>query len=175
MSIQAEELPALCPADQGMQILDSAKGVCLHLKGTSAADGTFTVASTVSRPLITMQCAHKDSALYANQEFTYDDAAGVITHTASGLVVSLDGPLRDGTLVTVVQAPKDVASPAPSQFKWFSPLTGGVIVSAMNNDFSITDAQVHNGAVKGLPVHMWKLKASLPSGVPNANWMANCK
>jgi len=38
----------------------------------------------------------------------------------------------------------------------------------------ITDSRVNADVSIGLPVHMWHLSASLPSGAPNAAWYANC-
>jgi hypothetical protein len=175
-TVLAEKLPTVCPAGTSLQIVDSAKSMCLHLKGSTNADGSFSVSTTVNRPLITMPCATKGSATFANQVFDYDDSAGVITHTASGLVLSLVGSLRDGTPVTAVAPPVGaVATPSPTTWKWFTPYTGGLISSGMDNTFSLTDSQVHSGANVGLPVHVWRLRSSLPSGAPNANWEVSCQ
>jgi hypothetical protein len=108
--------------------------------------------------------------------FVYDDAAGTLTHAASGLLVALQStPLRDGTALTVVSPAGGATQPTSSLWKWFDLYTGGLITSAVNNEYSITDSQVSNGVDKGLPVHMWRLKKSLPSGAPNANWVVSCQ
>ena len=63
---------------------------------------------------------------------------------------------------------------ALQKWVWADPTSGGTLASAADVNFEITDSMVNAGASIGLPVHMWHLKASLPSGAPNANWMAGC-
>jgi hypothetical protein len=176
-TVEVEKLPSVCPAGTSLQILDSAKSLCLHVKGASAADGSFAVSSTVRMPIVTMPCATKGTSTFGNQVFVYDDAAGTLKHNASGLLVALQStPLRDGTPLTVVApAAAGAAQSSSSLWKWFSPYTGGLITSSVDNTFSITDSLVNSGVDVGLPVHMWRLKKSLPNGAPNANWIVSCQ
>jgi len=93
-----------------------------------------------------------------------------VQHVASGLVITTTQTVIDGSLVTLAPA---VSSPEQT-WAWADYATGGVIASTVNELFEITDAVVNAGANIGLPVHVWHLQKSLPSGQPNANWMATC-
>jgi len=156
---------AIC-AGAAFQIMDQAKNLCLHIKG-AGAPGNFQL-SAVNRPVITMQC----TAGSPNQQFAWLPSAtgGAVQHVASGLVLTTLQDIIDGSIVTVAPA---VNSPQ-QQWAWANYATGGVIASIVNELFEITDSMVNAGANIGLPVHMWHLQKSLPSGTPNANWMASC-
>jgi hypothetical protein len=142
VTLAAEKVSSVCPAGTSLQIVDSAKSMCLHLKGSSGAGNTFAVSTSVKMPLITMPCAAKGSTTFANQVFEYDDAAGTLAHVASGLLLALQStPLRDGTALTAVTPNTDgSAEPTSSLWKWFSPFSGGLITSAMDNTFALTAA-----------------------------------
>jgi hypothetical protein len=163
-------VPALC-GGAAFPIEDAAKNLCLHVKGGVGADGKFAL-SPASRPVVTMQC----TAGSPNQLFSFTPGAssGVLRHDASGLVLSValgEESMRDGSTVTVLPAQ---AGSTTQAWVWDNPTTGGTLSSASNADFELTDAKVNANANIGLPVHMWRLAASLPSGRPNANWMAGC-
>ena len=152
-------------------VADSAKNLCLHVKGAATAGG-FTVAS-VNRPVITMRC----TADSPNQQFEWlrGASSGQLRHVASGLLLSVslgtDAAIRDGSLVTVLP---DAGGAATQSWIWNDPTSAGTLSSVADPNFEITDAVVNAGANVGLPVHMWHLAASLPSGSPNAAWEASC-
>jgi hypothetical protein len=62
-----EDVPSVCPAGKSLQIVDSSKSLCLHLKGYTAGDGSFAVTTTVRQPMVTMPCAAKSTGAFANQ------------------------------------------------------------------------------------------------------------
>ena len=156
---------ALC-GGESLQISDINKNLCLHVKGT-ATDGGFTVAD-LSRPVITMPCV----AGSPNQLFTASatSAGGAIIHVASGQQLSTVQDVTNGAIVTLA-APGN----SPQElWQWQTPIAGGMLVSVANTQFEITDNRVNAGASVGLPVHMWHLYKSLPSGAPKAQWAAQC-
>jgi hypothetical protein len=156
---------AIC-AGAAFQIMDQAKNLCLHIKG-NGAPGNFQL-SAVKRPVITMQCIAGSS----NQLFAWVPSAtgGAVQHVASGLVITTTQTVVDGSLVTLAPA----ANSPEQTWAWADYATGGIIASTVNELFEITDSMVNANANIGLPVHMWHLQKSLPSGQPNANWMATC-
>lgn len=171
--------PKLCDGAT-FQVEDNAKGsLCLHVKGGVASDGSFAIAN-VKRPVVTMPC----QAGSPNQLFTWlpntastGELAGSLRHQASGLLLSVmpgaagGAPVRDGSGVTVAPA---AAGQLTQAWVWSSPTSGGPLASAAATQYMITDSMVNAGANTGLPVHMWALKNSLPSGAPNAQWAAVC-
>jgi hypothetical protein len=157
----------ICDAG-AFQVADKLKSLCLHVKG-SGANGAFVLAAA-KRPVITMQCITGST----NQLFTWTPSAagGQLIHSASGLAVGIpSADVYDGAVVTVI-TPADT----PEQtWAWADATTGGgILASVADPRFEITDSKVNAGSSIGLPVHMWHLKASLPSGSPNANWAADC-
>jgi hypothetical protein len=155
-------------------IRDAAKRVCLHVKGNIAADGTFAVSTTARMPVVTMPC----NTASQNQIFTWAAGAhsGTITHVATGKVLAVpSADVVDGTAVLLAdQMPNNEEGDDQQRWAWSDAADGGVIVSAANEAYQITDSKVNADANVGLPVHMWHLAASLPSGSPNAAWMASC-
>ena len=149
-----------------LQVMDVNKNLCLHVKGT-ATGGGFTVAD-LKRPVITMPCV----AGSPNQMFTATSTNGgdAITHVATGMQLSTVQDVTNGAVVTLA-AP---GNQAQELWLWATPSTGGPLVSAANPQFEITDNQVHVGASVGLPVHLWHLFKSLPTGSPKAQWAAQC-
>jgi hypothetical protein len=171
--VTSDDIAPVIPAVAGIcnaasfQIMDVAKNLCLHVKGTGSP---FQVSSTIRRPVITMQCVTGSP----NQLFSWvpsSTGGGSLLHVASGLALSTSQDVTDGALVTVTTP---AANSPPQTWAWASYATGGIIATTVNELFEITDALVNAGANIGLPVHMWHLQKSLPSGTPNANWMATC-
>ena len=148
------------------------KNLCLHVKG-SATGGSFTLAPNVKRPVITLKCIEGSP----NQQFSWlpGAASGQLRHDASGLLLSVnlgnDPSVRDGSGVTVLPAAQDATT---QSWVWSNPTSGGTLSSAADPAFQLTDALVNAGASIGLPVHMWHMVKSLPSGAPNGAWMAGC-
>ena len=155
-------------------IRDASKRICLHIKGTIAADGSFAISTTAKMPVVTMAC----DASSQNQIFTWAAGAhsGTITHVATGKVLAVPtSDVVDGTPLVLADAKADDEDGDDQQrWAWSDAVDGGVIVSAADEAFEITDSKVNPDANVGLPVHMWHLAASLPSGRPNAAWMASC-
>jgi hypothetical protein len=150
-------------------VQSSAKSaLCMHVKGAMGPDG-FVVSSTVKRPVITMPCTPGSP----NQQFTWmpTEHGGVLVHSPSTLAMSLaSATVSDGTGVVLA-----AETGAPTQeWVWNDAATGGTISSVANENFMITDSRVNADVSVGLPVHMWHLAKSLPSGAPNAQWYANC-
>lgn len=142
--------------------------LCMHVKGAMGPDG-FVVSTVVKRPVITMPCV----AGSPNQQFSWAPSAngGLLVHSPSTLVLALASTTpADGTGV-VLAADSGAAS---QEWVWSNAATGGTIAAAANDNFLITDSRVNADVSVGLPVHMWHLAASLPSGAPNAAWYANC-
>ena len=183
----------LCPAGSSMALYDTAKNLCLNVIG-NAAGGVFTarccarprrvrrcdaerrtwrgaaaqVSTTAKHVVNTDLCAPGSQA----QTFTYTAASGLFIHMATGLALSVEnGTPGDGDKLTL--APQSPTA-AVQQWHWFTPATGGTIVSMADPRFSITDARAVAGAPSGPPAELWHLRASEPSGVPNANWQAQC-
>ena len=156
---------ALCGGSP-LQISDINKNLCLHVKGT-ASGGGFTVAD-LTRPVITMPCV----AGSPNQLFTASatSAGGAIIHVASGQQLTTVQEVTNGAVVTL-GAPGN----SPQElWQWQTPTVGGMLVSVANTQFEITDNRVNAGASVGLPVHLWHLYKSLPSGAPKAQWATQC-
>jgi hypothetical protein len=160
--------PAVCHGESFALQSSAKSALCMHVKGAMGPGG-FVVSSTVKRPIITMPCTPGSP----NQQFSWMPTAygGVLVHTPSSLAMSLASvTVSDGTGVVLV-----AETGAPSQeWVWNNPATGGTIASVANENFMITDSRVNADVSVGLPVHMWHLAASLPSGAPNAQWYANC-
>jgi hypothetical protein len=143
--------------------------LCLHVKGSRVGDA-FVVA-TMKRNVIIMSCV-ADSP---NQLFTWLPTAsgGHLRHDASGLLVSVaTAAVLDGSDVTVL-APSITGSPT-QEWSWSDPIIGGTISSVADERFEITDSRTNQASNGGLPVHMWHLHTSLPTGMPNASWKASC-
>jgi hypothetical protein len=160
--------PSVCKS-KSFAVQSGAKAaLCMHVKGGMGPDG-FVVSSTVKRPVITMPCV----AGSPNQQFMWEPSAhgGVLVHTPSMLAMSLaSATVSDGTGVVLV----DKTGSLTQEWVWPDAANGGTISSAADDNFMITDSRVNADVSVGLPVHMWRLKASLPSGAPNAQWIANC-
>jgi hypothetical protein len=137
----------LCPAGKAMQVLDTDKGMCLHVKGVASADAPFQVSTTVAHPIITMPCALASSSLLANQMWSFNERTGELTHVMTGLALSLVGDsVTDGTEVDLVAA----GSGAPAAlWHWSNPFTGGMLTTKVDNLYSLTDSMVHSGEVPG--------------------------
>jgi hypothetical protein len=167
----------------------SKTALCMHVKGATGPDG-FVISTTVKRPIITMPCV----AGSPNQQFSWMPSAhgGTLQHNPTKLALSLaSATVSDGTGVSLA------AETGEPQQEWMWPdaAHGGTIASVANENFMITvrhtrhgralsvadlvcacpqDSRVNADVSVGLPVHMWRLAASLPSGAPNAAWYANC-
>ena len=172
-AVDAATAPSTAPAassslcgGSALQVKDVNKNLCLHVKGTST-DGGFTLAS-LKRPIITMPCV-ADSP---NQMFTASASAqgGTILHVASGLQLSTVQDVANGAVVTL----SATGNNPQELWQWQTPTVGGMLVSVANLQFEITDSRVNADAPVGLPVHMWHLYKSLPSGAPKAQWAAQC-
>ena len=147
----------------------TAEGVCLNVLGAVSSNGLFTVKSTSKRPVTTEMCSNKSP----NQLFSWAPTAtgGKLVHAASKLVLSLADnavPVVDNAVVTVLAS----ATGLQQEWVWKMPKTGGVIRSALDQNTEITSQSSTNSA--GLPVRMWHLKTSLPSGSPTGQWAAGC-
>jgi hypothetical protein len=148
-------------------VTNVAKNLCLHVKGGTNAAGF--VVSNAKRPIITAACTQGSP----NQGFIWVPSAqgGLLVHAATQLAVSV----ASGTVVNGSPVILAAESGVPTEeWIWNTPTTGGILSSVADPAFQITDAMVNPDANIGLPVHMWHLAASLPSGVPKAAWMANC-
>ena len=160
--------PSVC-GSKSFAVQSGAKAaLCMHVKGGVGPNG-FVVSSTVKRPVITMPCVPGSP----NQQFMWEPSAhgGVLVHTPSMLAMSLaSATVSDGTAVVLV----DKTGALTQEWEWPNAANGGTISSAADDNFMITDSRVNADVSVGLPVHMWRLKASLPSGAPNAQWFANC-
>jgi hypothetical protein len=167
--------PPLC-SGAPFAVENQQKNLCLHVKGALAPGGGFALAANIKRPVITMKCV----AGSPNQLFSWlpgAAGAGQLQHDATGMLLSVNlgngAEMRDGAMVTVLPA---AAGGAPTQaWVWSNPTSGGgTLSSAADTQFQVTDALVNAGANIGLPVHLWHLSSSLPSGAPNGAWMAGC-
>jgi hypothetical protein len=161
--------PSVCDGKSFAVQSGAKSALCMHVKGGLGPDG-FVVSSTVKRPIITMPCTPGSP----NQQFTWVPTAngGVLVHKPSTMAVSLASAtaVSDGTGVLLA-----ANNGAPSQeWVWNDAASGGTIASVANENFMITDSRVNADVSVGLPVHMWHLAKSLPSGAPNAQWYANC-
>jgi hypothetical protein len=166
---------ALCAGEPLSVILrersaDVPNKLCLHVKGSMVGDA-FQVAA-IKRPVIILQC----TAGSANQLFTWlpIEEGGHLHHDASGLLVSVaTDAVLDGSDVTLKPA---ALTDSPAQaWVWADAAgAGGTISSVADERFEITDSRVNQASNGGLPVHMWHLHTSLPTGMPNAAWYADC-
>ena len=91
-----------CSGSPKMLIRDTNKNLCLHVKGTSNPDGSFSITPGTPQPVITMPCAKSGSDLVANQQFIYTAyhegnvtianlgsmSFSTIVHAASGLALT---------------------------------------------------------------------------------------
>ncbi len=169
-SVTVAPAPAPLCGGASFPVENPTKNLCLHIKGGVSLGGSFALAPNVKRPVITMKCVTGSP----NQQFSWLPAAvgGQLRHDASGLMLSVaDGTVRDGSAVTVLPA---AAGAGTQAWVWGDPVKGGTLSSAADPQFQLTDAVVNAGAAVGLPVHLWHLAASLPSGAPNGAWMAGC-
>lgn len=168
----ANEVPPAQPLCGGtaFQVANTMKTQCLHVKGGAGAGG-FSV-SAVKRPVITAACTPGSP----NQMFSFVPSAvgGMLRHDASQMVISLASNTVTNGAGVYLAAPQTGA--VTQEWAWSTPDVGGVIAAVANANFEITDSRVNAGAdvAIGLPVHMWHLAQSLPSGAPNAQWVAKC-
>ena len=145
-------------------------GLCMHVKGEVGPSGSFVVNTAVKRPVITMPCVPASP----NQLFSWvpSEHGGALLHDASAEVLSLaSATVSDGTGIALAAA----TGGAQQEWLWPAAAAGGTITSVDDEHFMITDSRVNADVSVGLPVHMWHLIASLPSGAPNAAWAANCQ
>lgn len=158
--------PPLCGGTP-FAVANTMKQLCLHVKG-GINNGGFVVAN-VKRPVITAACSQGSP----NQQFTWLPApeGGMLMHDATKQVLAL-------TSATVTNGAAVILAPASDalteEWVWNNPTTGGTLSAMADPYFQITDSQVNANVAVGLPVHMWHLASSLPSGQPKAAWMASC-
>lgn len=165
---EAPQAKGLC-GGASFAVANKMKTLCLHVKGGAADDGSFTISTTAKRPVITAAC----SAGSPNQQFSLLPASlgGMLLHEPSQMVLSLASPdVSNGAGVFL--AP--MVDSETQEWIWSNPEEGGTIAAVADPNFEITDSRVNAGAAVGLPVHMWHLAKSLPSGAPNAQWYAQC-
>ncbi len=143
--------------------------LCMHVKG-SIQDGGFMLGPS-TRPIIILACV----ANSPNQLFTWLPAeqGGMLRHDASGLLLSVDaGNVVDGSAVALMRPDSGYLG---QQWLWSDPMSlGGTISTMADERFEITDSRVNQASNGGLPVHMWHLHKSMPTGMPNAAWSAEC-
>ena len=163
--------PPICAGDQ-LQVTkvgSNHDNMCMGVLG-GMSNGVFTV-KPLKRPIVLMEC----SANSPNQRFTWVPTAqgGELVHTASKMAVSLvpsiTGVVNNNAAVTVVSSNSGLAQ----EWLWENPATGGVIRSVLDQEFEITRMEKGDSPV-GLPVHMWHLSKSLPSGAAYGQWAAVC-
>jgi len=95
---------------------------------------------------------------------------GELIHVASQMALSLrdSSPVEKNDAVTVVSTNVGLGQ----EWVWENPQTGGVIRSALNQNFEITQTVKNRMPAGG--IHMWHMKKALPSGAPNGQWAAVC-
>jgi hypothetical protein len=145
------------------------QNMCLHVMG-ALSNGVFNVKSTLLRPVVTMWC----SPTSPNQRFTWVPRAqgGQLVHIASNLALSLNitAPVKNNARVGVLS----INTGTSQKWVWENPTTGGVIRSAVNQNFEVTNAKKRGKPTVALPVKMWHLNKTMPSGGPTGQWQSNC-
>jgi hypothetical protein len=147
------------------------KDLCLHLRGSIGSNGKWELPTGAQQVVVTAPCAgggdNKATKAIINQVWTW--TAPVLTHQVSGLVLAVapTTAVSDGTYVTVAPA---VPGDASQAWNWEN---FGMITPTMAPQFSLTDGHTIGG-VYGVPVHLWQLNASLPTGAPRAEWQQLC-
>lgn len=146
------------------------QGLCLHVMGDLTPDGVFTIKSTLSRPVVTMHC----SATSPNQRFTWvpGDKGGKLVHIASNLALSLNltAPVKNNARVLVLSINPGMSQ----QWVWENPTKGGVIRSAVNQNFEVTASKKKGKPLVAMPIKMWHLNKTMPSGGITGEWLSNC-
>ncbi len=161
--------PSVCPAGTTFLLNDYSKNLCLHVLG-AMQNGAWAFPVGKTRYVITSQCAgNANPYFFANQGWTW--SAPTMTHTASGLVLTVQAP---SAAATVNGAGITVSPPTGSTNQQWSWESYGMFVPLMAPRFSMTDSRAVANAPRGMPVHLWQLQASLPTGVPNAAWAEMC-
>jgi hypothetical protein len=166
-------------------VQDYGKGTCLHVQGGASADGAWLFPAGSKHNVVTQPCASAASAAAAarfdNQAWAW--RAPHLTHLASGLNLGVAAPtlalIQDGTYATLAPPVSAADADAPgAQLQAWTWESYATMQLAAAPSFSLTDARADVAdadSLPGLPVHLWQLpQASLPSGIPNANWAQLC-
>jgi hypothetical protein len=166
-----------CGEGDAFLVEDYGKGTCLHVAGAATPSG-WAFPAEGKHNVITQPCAGPANAgAVPNQEWAWN--APYLTHAASGLNLAVAAALvQDGSYVTLalpgVRAPDGVAAASAPDAQAWTWENYGLLVPQASPSFALTDARASARDIPGLPVHLWELHASLPSGIPNANWAQLC-
>ena len=159
--------PPICSGSQVLVQLKGPTNQCMYVSG-SVTNGVFAVKTSMGRPVVLKTC----SANSPNQRFQWvpTSKGGELIHVASQMALSLrdSSPVEKNDAVTVVSANAGLGQ----EWVWENAQTGGVIRSALDQNFEIVQTTKNNQPAGG--IHMWHLKIALPSGAPNGQWVASC-
>jgi hypothetical protein len=165
---------ATCPAGNTFLLQDYAKSnLCLHVLG-SLQGGAWAFPAANSRYVITATCAsNTNPSAFPNQGWTW--SAPTMTHTASGLVLTVQAPSAAATVNGAGITVSPSSGAINQQWQWNSV---GTFIPLMAPSFAMTDSNSVNNSPRGLPVHLWQLGSrslsSQPVGQPNAAWATMC-